>query len=175
MMINFTLLLFGQSERYKAPGAKFFSEQFSRYQGIFDREIMRLSPAFKASLLPTVTNPNVLMIDRFDIYHTHRKLEIGRKVLNLLLHMYKDSCGLFVVDVQPLQYTNYVNFDSRSDADYIEKMRYDTFTPDPELAFYKLMNFFSNMGFRAATGFDERVAYLDVASVAVEPADYYVE
>ena len=94
-----------------------------------------------------MTHPDVLVIERFELLPMYRGIDIGAKAIKLLLHHFKNSCGLIMLRVEPYQNTVYYENDKRMQPKKLEVMRYNDFTKDDELAFLKLMAHFTKMGF----------------------------
>ena len=174
--IQFMVCLMAQSARHGIKTFDFRSasgpNEMRSFEGIFDTDEMGLSSKFKALLPVTVTNPDILVIEQFELLPMYRGKDIGKRTIKLLLHHFKQSCGLLMLEVRPYQHTIFYENDARLHPERVKAMAYDEFTDDEELASLKLMAFFTNMGFQVATGVNEKVVYLSTADAVVHPRDF---
>jgi GNAT superfamily N-acetyltransferase len=122
-----------------------YSSTFDIGEVIFDFE----SGDYKKILLEhyenTVSHLNLLILERIEILPDFRKNEIGKKFLKDFYNNFHQGCDLVVLKVFPIQ----LEFDSPLGRDefWHKKMEYNNLEKDEELAKYKLLNFYTKMGF----------------------------
>ena len=137
----------------------------SGFEGIFDPKRFSLTQAVLDKLQNPLINEDILIIHELKIFQTYRGLGIADKLIKLIFHHFGNSCGLIMIDLKPAQ------FEHRrimSETENI-KMKYEVFTNDEELAYFKLANHFIKMGFKHAIGY---VFFIETAMMDVKPLDF---
>ena len=164
----------GQSKLHKISVTEFLSANLPfGFNGIFTEEILALHPDFLENLETIPQNPDVMIISSFEILPLFRNLGVAECVVKLLLHHFKNSCGLLMMNCTPLQYTPEQINNERLYPEEVAPMQYEKFTPDFELAQLKLMKYFTEMGFKVYPK-NPTILYIETATVKVSPKDFHI-
>ena len=164
----------GQSKLHNISITEFLSAHLPLgFDGVFTEEILALHPDFLENLETIPQNPDVIIIYKFEILPLYRNLGVSECVVKLLLHHFKNSCGLLMMDCTPLQYTPEQINNERLYPEEVEPMQYEKFTPDFELAQLKLMKHFTGMGFKVYPK-NPTVLYIETEKIEVSPKDFHI-
>lgn len=132
---------------------------FSNIENIFDHDRRNYTAEFLSLQKCPIANPDILKIDMIEIVPLYRKLGIGTKILQHIFHHFKNACGMVIAYVEPHQFSRC--FTPRPGNKFFEEMKYETFANDKEIAFYKLMKFFTGSGLSVASGVNENIVFLN--------------
>ena len=154
--LEFKIILLGLALNENVPYFEIFDqEQYTHDIGsqIFDFDTDEL----KESILDFydynygTVGVDICILTRIEIHESHRRLGIGKKVIKDILDRFSSSCGLFVAQAFPLQFSVI-----RGELpEWSKQMNYDALDSDYEKAFYKLKAFYQKAGFNHIEGFNE--------------------
>ena len=171
--IRFSLLHVGHAQKQGIDTPEFCDDcNCVEIENIFEPNEVYLTPIFR-NLLPTNhLHPDILVIRQLEILPDYRGMGLGEKMLKLLLFHFKYSCGMLIFTVEPSQFAS---VSRRFDCGPVEPLALNAFTDDEELAYLKLKNYFSKMGFQEAVGINSNLMFICTEDREVHPREFGVD
>ncbi len=135
-----------------------YSSTFEIGEVIFDFDSGDYSEILLENYENIISHLNLIILERIEILPDFRKNEIGKKFLKDFYNNFHQGCDLIVLKVFPIQ----LEFDSPLGRDefWHKKMEYNDLEKDEELAKYKLLNFYTKMGFEFIPELSEDLVFL---------------
>ncbi len=157
-------LLLGQAADNGCPGADVFDTEALLVEigeAIYDFEIDDFSEATKEHL--TISFLDLLILTRLEILPAYRGYDIGKYAIKDLYNNFIGGCGLMTLKCFPLQLEG-----SENDPPMQREpnaMKYDSMEPDEEKSMYKLLAYYTSMGFKYVPQLSESLLFLTPAII----------
>ena len=159
-------LLLGQAAENGYPGKAVFDTDalvMETGEAIYDFEnddfFEAVQDQFEISFM------DLLIISRLEILPAYRGHDIGKYAIKDLYNNFIGGCGLMTLKCFPLQLEGGILESDPTSPKWNKYMQYDTMEPDEEKSIYKLLAYYTGMGFKYVPELSESLLFLTPAII----------
>jgi GNAT superfamily N-acetyltransferase len=133
---------------------------------IYDFELEVYLPEFLDSLNLDIANQDIAILTTLEILPEYRGRGLGKMVVRDIFRRFRNSVGLFMVEVYPLQHAYHIG-----DESWKKEMEYSKMEKDFEISDLKIKAFYKSLGFRYHENFPH-LMFCDPSDLVPELDDY---
>jgi len=159
-------LLLGEACENGYPGASVFDEDalvMEIGEAIYDFEKDDFSEAVREYL--EISFMDLLIISRLEILPPYRGNDIGKYAIKDLYNNFIGGCGLVALKCFPLQLESRILEMDPTTPKFNKDMQYDSLERDEEQSNYKLLAYYTSMGFKYIPELSESLLFLTPAII----------
>ena len=160
-MVNFKIVYIAQAINVGYNLISIFDVDeytFRHAQEFFDFETDEIKEDIQRFYDYELLSSNICILERVEILPEYRGNKIAAKATKDIIFHFGSGCGLFVIQVFPLQ------LETREKDKWQEQLKLDNFLKDRSAAFKNLRNYYKSWGFDEISGYNE-LLFLNTAHI----------
>lgn len=132
-----------------------FEYTFRHAQEFFDFDTNEIKKKIQKYYNYELFNSNICLLERIEILPEFRGLKIAAKATKDIIFHFGSGCGLFVIQVYPLQFEP----KDKEQDDWQKQLKLSNFSSQEKTAFKQLRNYYKSFGFDEIPGYKDLLFY----------------